>query len=138
MKGPRLIQAITADLCGSDAIAESLRIVSIDSTAVDPGKIVGTRLASIVLLEPGDPQHQDVIPYYIPTPLINLRCCFARLIGYDGGMRIPRYTLRTLLISVAIVGAIVGLAIRQFKWIHQRHEFLSRSDVIDDLLFAGD
>jgi len=31
-------------------------------------------------------KHQDVVPYYILTALINPRCRIARLIGYDGGM----------------------------------------------------
>src|SRR5262245_16456197 len=62
------------------------------------------------------------------------RCCrFARLIGYDGGMRFrPRFTLKLLMLFVAAIGIFCAY---QVNWIRQRHEALeelNRANVVFD------
>jgi hypothetical protein len=51
-------------------------------------------------------------------------CRFARLIGYDGGMKFrPRFSLKILLLLVAAIAAFCAY---QVNWIQQRHVFLAQ------------
>jgi hypothetical protein len=43
-------------------------------------------------------------------------------------MRLPRFSLRTLLVLVAFATLPVGWVAYQLDWIRQRHEFLNRPD----------
>src|SRR5262245_6786631 len=55
---------------------------------------------------------------------LNRFCRFARLIGYDGGMRFrPRFSLKILLLLVAAIAAFCAY---QVNWIQQRHVFLAQ------------
>jgi hypothetical protein len=55
--------------------------------------------------------------------------CFepAPLISYNADMRIqPRFSLRTLLVAIALLSIPMGWLAYQLSWIRQRHEFLQR------------
>ncbi len=45
-------------------------------------------------------------------------------------MKLPRFSLRTLLILVALVAIPMSWVAYQLNWIRQRHEFLQREGVV--------
>ena len=52
-------------------------------------------------------------------------CRFARLIGYDGGMRFrPRFSLKLLLLLTALLGSIVGwrIVVHKSEWAIRQQE----------------
>jgi len=52
-------------------------------------------------------------------------CRFARLIGYDGGMKPFQFSLRTLFIVVTLISVPLGWTMCQLKWLHDRHAFMA-------------
>src|SRR5436190_20732207 len=47
-----------------------------------------------------------------------------------GGMKLPRFSLRTLLIGIALLSVPMGWVAYQINWIRQRHGFLQRPKVM--------
>jgi hypothetical protein len=44
-------------------------------------------------------------------------------------MKLPRYSLRTLFVLVALIGIPMGWVAYQLNWIRQRHEFIRTHDL---------
>src|SRR4051794_8113179 len=47
-----------------------------------------------------------------------------------GGMKLPQFKLRTLLIAIALLSIPMGWVAYQLHWIRQRHGFLQRPKVV--------
>jgi hypothetical protein len=43
-------------------------------------------------------------------------------------MKLPRFSLRTLLLLVAIIGVLLGCVVRQINWIRQRYEAAAKQE----------
>lgn len=45
-------------------------------------------------------------------------------------MTLPRFSLRTLLVLVAIIGVLLGCIVRQINWIRQRYEAAAKHEML--------
>lgn len=45
-------------------------------------------------------------------------------------MTLPRFSLRTLLVLVAIIGVLLGCVVRQINWIRQRYEAAAKHEML--------